>query len=139
MNRVRDMRTIEMPTEDLIKALEKNLEVHNEVYSEAIENFWKQVQDEFDEEIEEAQEVISNKDLGTKRGVFVQIAIKAPINREEDYKTAIAMFKAEVKKTVEVSQREFEMYVLNKWDWADEFLTSNSMYASAGTISKFSG
>lgn len=138
MNHIKQTRTVEISTEGLISALESNLKVHDEVYEEAVNNYWKELKKTFDEEVEEARELIAAEDI-SNGAVHISISISPPQNRSEEYKNVIAMFKAEVKKTVEITQREFEMYVLNKWDWVDQFLVSNSRYASAGTVGKFKG
>ena len=124
---------------DLLNYLKDNLAKHDEIYDEAVENYWKELRKSFDNRVKQANELINERDLSRGR-VNINISINAPENHRQDYETAIRMFECDIEDTVELNQHEFEMYVLNRWTWVDSFLTSNSLYsAKANDLHAFHG
>lgn len=124
---------------DVLKEkLQENLAIHDEIYEEAVENYWKSVTKDFKEKVEEVNGLIKKQDL-THGGISIGIRISAPENHREAYEDVLSMLEYEVDDEVTLSQHDFKSYVLNQWQWSNQFLMSNAVYASQDSISKFHG
>ena len=131
------MNRVKIKKSKLIEKLTENLEKHDDVYNEAVDNYWKEVKETFEEKVEEAKEMIDERET-SNGGINLSIYIEAPVSYKEAYVDTLAMLEYEVDDEVELTQNEFKSYVLNQWNWSNQFLTSNAMYASAGTMTNFS-
>lgn len=115
------MNSVIVTKQNLIKALEKNLEKHNVIYLEAIKGYWKELNGKLKKEL-----VLANtKEKGV---VNVSVHINAPEDRTKDYTNIISMAKAHIEEEIELDQHEFNAYFLNEWPWKQNFLTSNAFY-----------
>jgi len=115
----------------LLKALKENLKLHDELHGEAVEKFWERVAADFEAKVTEARGLITNQQLDRGR-VSIGISFSKPENHAKDYQAVIKMIEMEVEDVIELDEHEFRQYVLNDWNWKDEFLTSNAMYAAVG-------
>ena len=131
------MKTVRISIDDLKVKLEENLALHDEVYEEAIENYWKTVGKAFKEQVVIAEETIRKRNI-EHGGINLYVSINAPTSNREAYEDALAMLSYETRDIVELSHNEFKSYILNQWDWSNQFLASNALYASQEKLTKFS-
>lgn len=124
---------IEIKKEELLEILRKNLELHEKIYKCSLEGFKKKF-------VFRCKKVLFN----TKRDIFNYSILSKLIEPEEhidDYKSIIRMMELEVKNTIFLTVREFQQYVLNKWNWIDSFKLSyysNSSPSSSSSSSNSS-
>jgi hypothetical protein len=57
--------------------------------------------------------------------------LKVPENHSRAYDVAIAQAEWETKDTIELTQRQFQCFVLDDWDWREEFQHINKAYSIA--------
>lgn len=120
----------------LLNKLRENMELHDEIYEEAYENYWDTVSKKFDLEIKEVRTQIKNREFD-KGGVYINISINAPQNNRDSYEQAIGMLEWTEQDEIELDARQFERYVRNNWEWKDSFKMSNTMYLSSTGSAKF--
>lgn len=130
------METVRIEKKVLLEKLKENLELHDELYEEAVENYWNSVELTFQKEVEKATNKIKSRDL-SNGGIRLSVYIQEPTSNRSSYEEALAMLEYEVDEVVELTAYEFRSYVLNKWNWTDSFLASNAAYVSQDTMSKF--
>jgi hypothetical protein len=144
--------------EKLLGIVKDNLEKHNAVYEVACSGFWQTAQEkldikrkqfeqslknihkEFDFHFGLAQEQLAQKNQHLSfeynaRAAFVdfdpKLGLNYPENHLDDYKRVIKMLELSVADRIQLSQSEFDSYVLNNWNWRNSFLTTNSLYINA--------
>lgn len=122
----------------LKEKLTENLAKHDHVLNEALEAYWENLTRDFNKQVRDARKIIASRDISFG-AVSLNVHISVPVSYKESYEEALSMLEYEKDDSIELSEKEFKAYVLNKWDWESNFLISNAMYASADTVSAFSG
>jgi hypothetical protein len=128
----------------LLNALRKNLEKHINDYLEAVAGYKEEAKVKLEAEKEKAIEKLSRaytKTLGeidnfdpeksTDVIVFcdsIRFDLVAPKNFSDAYQQAIEMLEWEERDEVELTTYEFRCFVMDKWDWMEDFIKSNSRY-----------
>lgn len=116
------MDKIKVSKEKLLKELHTNREVHITEYNEMYNEYQKAV-------IKKLQLLTRNaKKAPEFATIDTVVGLSAPISNETDYDTAIEMLQFSVEDEIFITQREFQRYVQNKWDWSDRFEYSKSLY-----------
>jgi hypothetical protein len=111
-------RTVTVKKSDLIKKIKENKEAHLKDYAEAVEAYKK-----------EAQRQISLQQEALNAGKMnIGISLTAPVNKAEEYDKILTMFEWEINKEVELSQGEFNEYVLDETPFAVHAKMLNSTY-----------
>jgi hypothetical protein len=148
------MHSVVMKKEDLLNALTENKAKHDAIFANAILGYWEEAKlrinekhkeilsaintykKKIDFEFDLLNEKIINKEVPPAT-VGAQICswntnlgISYPENHTDDYERAIRMTNMSIYDTVELSEDEFDSYVLNNWEWKKRFLISNSAYLS---------
>lgn len=115
------MDTIKVDKARLIETLKKNREEHKAIFDKAQVVYREQMIAELDRALDEA------KNGGKIRRGF---SLPVPENHIEDFDTAIQMLEWDQGKTVELTQREFQTYVENKWGWQQSFAGNTQAYVA---------
>lgn len=149
MRDIRDMgssneRTTVVKTDRLLKQLRKNRESHLEEYGVAVEGYLeagrvklgeqhekakKDLQVAFDRTTEELKRFDPTKAKDTI--VFcraIQFTLTAPRSYVDAYDQSIEMMEWETRQEVELTTTEFRCFIMNKWDWMEEFKSVSEMY-----------
>jgi hypothetical protein len=114
------MENIKVDKAKLIATLDENRAKHRKIFEEACDGFQKVV-------IKELEAQLNRAKAGIRRNV--QIIIPAPVDQTKEYDRAIAMLKMSVDDQALLSERDFQCYVLDDWDWKLKFLTASSAYS----------
>ena len=120
------MEKINIKKVELLQILKENLDLHREVYKEAMEAFKVNYQKRMTEMLTKA----------AKEEYDFYVNLTLPIKHSQDYRDAIKMVELEVNDIITLSHKEFCSYVLNKWDWAGNF---EDMYVKNMGYSGYSG
>ena len=131
----------------LLNKLRENLARHLEDYNDAVEGYKEEAYTKLQAAKEKAQEKlekaysrtvneIENFDPETASDVIVfcesiRFDLVAPKEFSDAYEQAIQMLEWEEREEVELSTYEFRCFVMDKWDWQQEFATSNARYLAA--------
>lgn len=113
------MNVIKVSRKDLLEKICQNLDKHREIFLEAQKGYRTQVIAELDMMINDAKE---------GKAIKRQITLPEPSDHTEDYKAVIEMLEMSIDENIEISEREFRNYVLDKWDWSHMAFTANSTY-----------
>lgn len=144
MRQLSSDRKIVVNKAELLAKLRDNLIQHLEDYADAVEGYKEEAKIKLQAGMQKAQEKIQkaysrtlneieNYDPESAQDVVVfcdsiRFDLVAPKNFAEAYEQAIEMLEWESRQEVELSSYEFRCYVMDKWDWMDEFVASNTRY-----------
>lgn len=114
------MENIKVKKADLLHKLKTNREAHRQIFEEAVKGYYA-------EGVRILQQHIEDIKRGSLKRVIVNLPV--PSDHTEDYNRAIEMLEMTLDQEIEVSERDFEMFVRDNWLWKQEFLASNSTYS----------
>lgn len=114
-------QSLKYKREAVLEKLIANRAKHKTDYDEAVEG-WKEAF------IKEATETLKLAKAGTKYRRASKLT--KPTEHLEEYDRAIAMFEMTSQEEIELSEREFVTFVMDKWDWSGQFETTSAMYKS---------
>jgi len=112
-------RVININKADLIAKIKENKQAHIKDYTEAVEAFKIQANNQ----IEKAGKHLESGELNE-----IKLNLKVPVNKESEYDKLVIMFEWEQKDIVELSQQEFNEYILDESDFAVAARLQNSTY-----------
>lgn len=115
------MEEVVVKKDKLLKALHDNRAQHRSEFEKALDGYKARSVELLEQHIERIKK---NK----VERIFVQLPV--PEDHTDDYDRAIATLEWTVFDEVELSIREFDMYVRDNWAWKNEFTTSIAMYSS---------
>lgn len=137
------MRTIKAKPSELLKAIRENYEKHKKDYAEAFEGYKIEVEEEADRVRESflsamtkmLDKVRSAKlDKGDKPVAptmhYMLMTVKPPVDHSRDYEVVIKMLEFEQSSEVEIDTEQFECYVMDRWDWKEEFVATHNTYSN---------
>lgn len=138
-----DRKTV-VNKELLLSKLRDNFVKHMSDYNEAVAGYKEEALTKLDVGLEKAKKniqsafdraVLEIQDFdpeGARDYISFCEAITfnlvAPKKFSDAYEQAISMLEWEERKEIELSSYEFRCFVMDKWDWQEEFTTSNIRY-----------
>lgn len=145
-------RTTRVKTAHLLDTLRKNRAKHIKNYQLAVEGYideareklmvqFKKAEEEIQKAFKRAAAELENFDPAKASDTFIfcrglGFDLVAPRNYEEAYDQAIEMLTWETRDEIELSAAEFRCFVMDKWDWLEQFERSTSHYAMAALEKK---
>jgi hypothetical protein len=104
---------------ELLEILKKNREAHHEVFLKAVEGYQA-----------EALKRLQAKIKAIKANKLVKMFISLPIpeDKTNDYDRVIKMMEMDTRSEIELTEQEFACYVMDSWDWKQQWTTSNYTY-----------
>jgi len=115
------MDSIKVKKSQLLEVLKKNKEAHREIFLEAVDGYRKQVTKLLEERLWMIKQ-------GKKINLY--FGLTEPVDQTKDYERAIGMLQMSLDEVVELSERDYQCYVLDDWSWKNQFLASNALYSS---------
>lgn len=115
------MELVRVRKDDLIKQIEKNRAEHREIFEDALDGYRKQAVAELDTMLREARE---------GKRIRRQVNLVEPQDHTRDYDRILTMLRMSQDDTIEISEFDFARYVLNQWEWRDQFIASTAGYNS---------
>lgn len=113
------MREVKVKKEELLEILKENRDKHRKVFNEAMTGYRAEAIKQLDINIQKAK---------TGGKVITFIRLEEPTDQTDDYERAIGMLEMCVDDEINVSSQEYQQYVLDKWNWSDQFNLTNSTY-----------
>lgn len=114
------MKEVKVRRSELLTVLETNRGLHQRIFEEALEGYRKKV-------IETLERQLAAARAGDR--VPESIIIRRPVNQQAEYNRAIRMMEMSVEDEIVLSTNEFDAYVMDRWAWKQNFLSSNKMYS----------
>jgi hypothetical protein len=118
------MENQEVDKAKLLAILKGNREKHKAVFDEAMVGYKQQVTKLLKEHLMRVQ---------AGKNVRVHIVLTQPVNQTKSYDRVIGMLEMALANEVELSEEDYQQYVMDDWSWKEEFLTSNARYSSTAS------
>ena len=118
------MENVKVNKVNLLTILKENRAKHLSVFEEAMKGYRAEVIKLLDRAITLAR---AGKEIIT---IF---NLQRPMNQSSDYDRAIRMLEMSVEENIEISEGDFENYVLDKWHWSEQFSSTSSSYSSSSS------
>lgn len=116
------MDNLKYKKENLLEVIRKNRDNHHGIFVDAVKGYH--------EKMIEILECMKQEVLRGEK-VSHRIGIPYPEDHTDDYDTVIRMLELTEDSIVELSQHEFQSYVLDIWDWKQSFRETNRLYTRA--------
>lgn len=113
------MQTITVSKQRLLETLRTNREEHRELFLKAQDVFRQRVIEVLDERLRHAR-------AGRKVELFIHLP--EPEDYTERFDQAIAMVEWAEGNSIELTEKDFQRYVLNRWEWAQSFAAATRSY-----------
>lgn len=113
------MRTVTVNRDEFIERVTKNRNSHRSVFEEALEGYRNRLTAELERRI---------RDLKRGREVNQYIGLPEPEDHTDDYDRILAMAEMSIRDTLELTEDEFAMYVMDQWRWKQSFSASTALY-----------
>ena len=142
-------RTVTVNRLELLKTLRENKEKHQKEYQESVLGYKELAQEKLKEEAEKATRRIANNleilfkrieqfdpenpldnDVVLLQGVH--FSLQVPQDHSNAYEVAIQMAEWETKEEIELTQSQFQCFVMDEWDWMRDFKVLNARYSTVG-------
>jgi hypothetical protein len=109
---------------DLLKILKDNRDKHKAIFDEALVGYKEQATKLLKEHLKRVQN-------GSKTRVYVSVPY--PVNMTKEYNRIIGMLEMSLANEVELTEQDYQQYVMDDWTWKQSFLASNSAYSLSAT------
>lgn len=113
------MDSVKVDKNKLLEKLKENRELHKREYDQAVIKHRNEV-------IAELQKRLRDVEAGEK----IDLNFNLPTPREflDTFDEAIAMLEWEKDDVIDLDRTDFSRYVLNQWEWRQQFQAATSMY-----------
>lgn len=114
------MKAIRVNKVALVSTLKKNRDNHRKIFLEAVDGYKKTIIKELEFRLEQA-----------KKGKRVEhfINIQQPQDQTRDYDRVLGMLDMSLDTEVDLTEQDYQAYVLDDWGWKKNFLHSNALYS----------
>lgn len=115
------MEKVKVYKDELKTKLLNNRDDHKDLVEKAKKGYLKAIKQELNRLLEKVEqgELINLQEL---------YRFDQPVDKTEEYDTALQMLEMSVEDEIVLSRREFQNFVQDKWDWTDKMLFSNTRY-----------
>lgn len=152
-----NIKTVVVDKHVLLDIIKENKIKHDQLYTAAVSGYWltahsiieqkrknfenyhKELYQEFNKNTDIIIEKIINRaKIEDYRYIPMQtsfnysIDLKYPENHAAEYNRAIRSIELNVYDKIQLSELEFNQYVMNDWSWKSAFVTANSAYILSG-------
>ena len=115
------MENISVDKDQLIKTLKKNRKKHVGIFEKAQVAYRERVVQWLDQTLDDAKN-------GREFQTF--ITLPQPENHTADFDTAIEMLEWDKSPEVTLTQRDFQRFVQNQWEWRASFAANTQAYVA---------
>jgi hypothetical protein len=113
---------------ELLDILHANRETHIADYKTACQGYKQIALDKIDETFKHLRKQVSE----IKEGVMIQVCanlyLPLPVSYEKAYNQAIRMMELETEEVLQLTASQFACFVMDDWDWTNEWRTSTTPY-----------
>ena len=113
------MQQVTVDKTEFVERVQKNRGRHRTVFERALDGYRARMVAELERRIE---------DLRRGRRVDQYIGLPEPEDHTADYDRVLTMAEMSIHDTVELSQDEFAMYVMDQWRWKQDFTETTARY-----------
>ena len=113
------MRIVTVNRDEFLLRVRKNRDSHRGVFEEALSGYRNRLLAEFERRV---------RDLQRGRHVNQYIGLPEPEDHTDDYDRILAMAEMSIEDSLELTEDEFGMYVMDQWRWKQSFSDSTDRY-----------
>ena len=113
------MRNVTVNRDEFLVEVTANREAHREVFEKALDSFHRRLKAELDQRV---------RDLKAGRRINQYIGLPEPEDHTADYDRIITMAEMSIDDTIQLSEDEFAMYVMDQWRWKQGFADTTLCY-----------
>lgn len=141
-----DERTVTVNRKKLLETLYTNLKKHKSDYVESVAGYKETATATLNSQIAKARKAIEDSAAiiamkiekfdpsdppSNQMVVLAQhgFTLEVPQDHSKSYEVAIKMAEWEVSDTIELTQSQFQCFVMDDWDWKQSFDTLNTRYS----------
>jgi hypothetical protein len=122
-------REVEVQRVELLDVLRKNRETHVRDYKLACAGYKKAAMEKLESVFADLKDQVNRLKAGEfLKWVGTSFSLTAPVSHEKSYDQAVRMMEMEVKDTVVLTASQFSCFVMDEWDWTEDFRHSNTPY-----------
>ena len=124
------MKEVKVKVATVLKIVRGNKEKHDIILKSALEAYW-----------EKAEDILKKclLDIEKKKTINQYLDLPVPTNHSADYDRVIRMMELSVDKNVILDDVSFSKFILNNWDWKQEFIRITTAYIGYSGYSGVSG
>lgn len=113
------MRQIEANKSEILAKLLFNRSKHIEDFKDAMRIFREEAANELRQRAKEFDGGVTTN---------LKIDLDVPVSHEKEYDIVIAMLESETRDKITITTAEFQSYVMDDWDWKEDFFANVSSY-----------
>jgi hypothetical protein len=113
------MGMVTVNKEKILETLKKNREGHRAAFLEAMEGFKK---------VAHAAVTKLADDIIKGNSTQLRVNLSVPEDHTDEYDTVISQLGDDVHGQITLNQQQYLNFVLDKWGWSKQFVTTNSAY-----------
>jgi alpha-D-ribose 1-methylphosphonate 5-triphosphate diphosphatase PhnM len=110
---------IRVNVKDLTDRIQENRDKHREEFEKAIVGFKIEAEEALEKALDRARK-------GLVQNVYVSLTM--PQDHTPDYDRVLTMLKMTVDDTLELTETDAARYVLDDWEWKQQWVTANASY-----------
>lgn len=123
------MRDVKVKRYDLLVKIRANREKHVVEYEEAVKGYLGAVFAALSDTTQELQRRFDRLEAGEVLVLqSITFNLQVPGNHAKDYDQVIAMLEMSVDEELTIRSDEFACYVMDDWDWKEDFLNVSNVY-----------
>ena len=119
------MKSIKAKVSEVLDILKKNRDLHREIFIAAQKIYRSEVIRKLDQALQAAKD-------GKEFPSYIQIP--EPEDHTKDYDRVIRMLELSTEETIELSEQEVEVYVMDRWSWSHSWAASNIRYLNDDAV-----
>ncbi len=115
------MKEVTVVKVDLVERIKSNRDDHRSLFEKALQGYFATARKALEEMFDRIQ---------AAEQVSIQLYMPVPEDHTRDYDQVLEMLAMEVRDQVTIDYKSFRQYVLDDWDWKQQWVGSNSTYLS---------
>jgi len=121
------MEMVKVNKKELLTILFKNREEHRDIFLEALDGYHTAALKALQDRVDEAKK---------NKKVSLRFVLVEPQDQTKLYDRVIKMLEMSVDDEITLSSAAFRNYILDKWHWREQFVTSNAGYSPKAAAMK---
>lgn len=110
--RTNNDRTYTVTKTDLLAQMQANRSRHREIFEEAITAFRAEAIRQLDESLKRAK---------AGKNIRLNFGLAQPEDHTKDYDRVIGLFEMTLGEVVEITEEQYQLYVMDDWHWRHQF------------------
>jgi hypothetical protein len=106
---------------ELIDILTKNRQEHREIFLEAQAGYRQKAVEALEANLEAAR---------NGKEIIQYLNLTVPVDQTSDYDRVLRMLTLTTDEEIELDEKHFANYVMDEWQWSQNFTTSNAFYSA---------